>query len=73
MGNCCGQRVMEKEISEAKSIAGLIELFTRRREKLADEVEEIKAFLKDDTKKIKSFNMEVCYTYNFHSINTIGP
>lgn len=59
MGNCCGNRIMDREISEAKSIASLIELFTRKRDKLGDEIEEIKAYLKEDTKKIKSFNTEV--------------
>ncbi len=57
MGGCCSVEIKDEEINKANDINDLINIFKERRNKLPEEKKQIIEHINDQTKEIKSFDV----------------
>lgn len=58
MGACCGREEGDKEIEKCTSLEAIIQVLIERKNKLPEEQREIQEYLQDQSKTIKSINIE---------------
>jgi hypothetical protein len=57
MGGCCVGETKDEEINKANDISDIINIFKERKNKLPEEKKQIIEHLQDQTKEIKSFDV----------------